>query len=265
MADLLTTREIQETLQVDRTTIYRMVESGQLPAIRVGKQWRFARADLERWLRTRSAPGAAAAAAQPAAAAAPGAPGGAPKPAASLVELLPLAGIQLIQDAFAELLGVMLLVTDMEGRPATRPSNPCGLYDAVMGSGEAVARCIQNWQRMAGALTFEPKFAPSDLGLLCARGLIRLGNELTGMVFLGGIAPENWPPDATETATIAAHFGVAPECIQANLEAVYRLDRPARDRALGFVQRFADSISYMLEDRNTLVTRLQTIASLTLL
>ncbi len=263
MADLLTTKEVQEMLQVDRTTIYRMVEGGQLPAMRVGKQWRFARADLERWLRARSAPGTAQTSAHPATPAAQPASGATPKPNAPLTELLPLSGIQIIQDTFAELLGVMLLITDMEGRPVTRPSNPCGLYDAVMGSGDAVARCIQNWQRMAGALSFEPKFSPSDLGLLCARGLIRLGNELTGMVFLGGIAPENWPPDPAEVPALAAHFGVAPECIQANLEAVYRLDRPARDRALGFVQRFADSVSYLLEDRNALVTRLQAIATLT--
>ena len=41
MADLLTTSQVQDRLQVDRTTIYRMIDAGHLPAIRVGKQWRF--------------------------------------------------------------------------------------------------------------------------------------------------------------------------------------------------------------------------------
>ena len=53
MADLMTTNQVQELLQVDRTTIYRMVEAGELPALRVGKQWRFPREDFERWLRSR--------------------------------------------------------------------------------------------------------------------------------------------------------------------------------------------------------------------
>ena len=52
MPDLLTTTQVQDLLQVDRTTIYRMVESGRLPAIRVGKQWRFSRPEIERWLGT---------------------------------------------------------------------------------------------------------------------------------------------------------------------------------------------------------------------
>ena len=48
MADLLTTNQVQTLLKVDRTTIYRMVEQGRLPAIRVGKQWRFSRPEIER-------------------------------------------------------------------------------------------------------------------------------------------------------------------------------------------------------------------------
>ncbi len=43
MTELLTTRQVQALLHVDRTTIYRMVESGELPRWCVGKQWRFAR------------------------------------------------------------------------------------------------------------------------------------------------------------------------------------------------------------------------------
>ncbi len=54
MADrLLTTRELQDHLQLDRVTIYRMVKEGELPALRVGGQWRFSAAAIDRWLRSR--------------------------------------------------------------------------------------------------------------------------------------------------------------------------------------------------------------------
>ena len=53
MTDLLTTSQVQDKLRVDRTTIYRMVEDGRLPAIRVGKQWRFQEDAIERWLHAR--------------------------------------------------------------------------------------------------------------------------------------------------------------------------------------------------------------------
>ena len=257
MTDLLTTHQVQELLNVDRTTIYRMAQSGQIPAIRVGKQWRFDRAEIDRWLRTQAAPGAMAGGTVPVSTPAVTNP--------ALADLLPLSSVQLVQDAFAEALGVMMVVTDMEGRPVTRVSNSCGLYDTVIGNAEAAARCIQGWQRLAGGLTLEPKFAPSDLGLLCARGLIRSGNELKGMVFLGGIAPEEWPPSPEQIDGIAAHYGLDPECVRTSVMAVHRLDKPDRYRALGFVQRMADICSHILEDWSGLHRRLQAIASLSAL
>lgn len=262
MTDLLTTNQVQDMLHIDRTTIYRMVESGRLPAIRVGKQWRFSRSDIERWLRAQAL---GVAAPQTHKALSGGRPVAGPSQtaSASLVELLPLACSQMIQDVLAEALGVMIVITDMQGRPVTRVSNSCGLFDAVMSSEGALARCIESWQRMAGELTLEPRFVPSDLGLLCARGLIRSGNELKGMVLLGGIAPEAWPPNAEEIAAIAEHFGVEPACVAASIEAVHRLDKAGRERALSLVQRIADIFAHILEDRNTLTGRLQAIASLT--
>jgi excisionase family DNA binding protein len=255
MAELLTTNQVQELLSVDRTTIYRMAQGGQLPAIRVGKQWRFDQAEIERWLRLQTGAGAAPGPATPA-----------PSPAgagSTLAHLLPLESVQLIQDALAVALGVMMVLTDMDGHPVTRVSNSCGLFDIVIGDAEAAARCIQGWQRMAGGLTMEPKFAPSDLGLLCTRGLIRSGNELKGMVFLGGIAPDEWPPAPDQVEAIADHYGLDSERVRNSIQAVHRLDRPDRERALGFVQRMADICSHMLEDWSGLHRRLQAIASLT--
>ena len=261
MADLLTTRQVQDILQVDRTTIYRMVESGQLPAIRVGKQWRFARAEIEDWLRAQSASstnGASPALRQPISSATI-------KSAGHLAELLPIQCAQMIQDAFADALGVMIVVTDVEGQPVTAVSNLCGLYDVAMHDDAAIARCIMNWQKLAGAAMLEPKFAPSDLGLLCARGLIRGGNELKGMVFVGGIAPDAWPPSPEQMAAIADHFAVDRASVEANINAVHRMDGAERERVLHFVQRIADIFSHILEDRNVLYGRLQAIASLTTL
>jgi excisionase family DNA binding protein len=259
MTDLLTTHQVQDLLNVDRTTIYRMVQSGQLPAIRVGKQWRFSGAEIDRWLRSQAASGTAGKAGSTASSSLPAMTAAAP----GLAELLPLPSLQLIQDAFAEALRVMMVVTDMDGQPVTRVSNSCGLFDIVIGDAEAAARCIQGWQRMAGGLTMAPRFAPSDIGLLCAHGLVRSGNELRGMVFVGGIAPDEWPPSPEQIDAIAAHYGLDPESIRANVHAVHRLDTPDRDRALAFVQRMADICSHMLEDWSGLHRRLQAIASLT--
>lgn len=46
----LTTEELLEYLQVNLRTVYRMIKAGRLPAVRVGRQWRFRKSDIEAWL-----------------------------------------------------------------------------------------------------------------------------------------------------------------------------------------------------------------------
>lgn len=46
----LTTEEVLDYLQVNLRTIYRLIKAGRIPAVRVGRQWRFRRADIDAWL-----------------------------------------------------------------------------------------------------------------------------------------------------------------------------------------------------------------------
>ena len=46
----LTTEEVLGCLKVNPRTIYRLIKSGDLPAVRIGRQWRFRRADLDEWI-----------------------------------------------------------------------------------------------------------------------------------------------------------------------------------------------------------------------
>jgi excisionase family DNA binding protein len=65
----LTTEEVLEYLQVNLRTVYRLIKAGKIPAVRVGRQWRFKREDLDAWLesqRTRRGGAFTAPAASPA-------------------------------------------------------------------------------------------------------------------------------------------------------------------------------------------------------
>jgi nitrogen PTS system EIIA component len=48
--DILTIRQLSEYLMVSEKTIYRMLDRGLLPAVRVGAQWRFRKRDVDAWL-----------------------------------------------------------------------------------------------------------------------------------------------------------------------------------------------------------------------
>ncbi len=57
----LTTEEVLEYLQVNLRTVYRLIKAGKIPAVRVGRQWRFRKRDIDSWLdsqRSRSTSGA---------------------------------------------------------------------------------------------------------------------------------------------------------------------------------------------------------------
>jgi excisionase family DNA binding protein len=54
----LTTEEVLDYLQVNLRTVYRLIKAGKIPAVRVGRQWRFRKRDIDVWLesqRTRQA------------------------------------------------------------------------------------------------------------------------------------------------------------------------------------------------------------------
>ncbi len=46
----LTTEEVLDYLQVNLRTIYRLIKAGKIPAVRVGRQWRFRKQDIDAWL-----------------------------------------------------------------------------------------------------------------------------------------------------------------------------------------------------------------------
>jgi excisionase family DNA binding protein len=248
---MLTTKDLQQLLHVDRSTIYRMAESGQLPAMKVGRQWRFPADRINRWLEDRNM--------RPAA--------DLPSPdltanGGSLNGLLPAEYITSIGDLFGEMLGVMVVVTDMNGEPMAPPSNQCGLFEFVNEQPGAVHQCVAGWRELAHDLDMVPRFAPSHLGLLCARSYLRVGSELRGIILVGGIAPANWPPTEAEVEQIAAEFEVDADLVREHLEDVFHLDADGRERVLTLLPRLARFLSEVTNERKQLLSKLDAIAAL---
>jgi excisionase family DNA binding protein len=50
MEKLLTLRQVSEKLQISENTLYKLARKGEIPAIKIGNQWRFKAQDIERWL-----------------------------------------------------------------------------------------------------------------------------------------------------------------------------------------------------------------------
>ncbi|HXD73010.1 MAG TPA: response regulator [Vicinamibacterales bacterium] len=70
----LTTEEVLEYLQVNLRTVYRLIKAGKIPAVRVGRQWRFRKRDIDAWLDSQRPRGGSRAAASAPASSAPARP-----------------------------------------------------------------------------------------------------------------------------------------------------------------------------------------------
>ena len=102
MSDLLTARQVQDLLKVNRITIYRMLQDGRLKGVKIGQQWRFPSQEVDRLL------GMGSIQAQ----------------AAELEANLnfPTHCVQTIQELFSEVGQVSAVVIDRQGKPLTEIS-----------------------------------------------------------------------------------------------------------------------------------------------
>jgi excisionase family DNA binding protein len=48
----LTIDELAEYLKMGRTKLYRMAQDGEIPASKVGNQWRFDREEIDQWMKS---------------------------------------------------------------------------------------------------------------------------------------------------------------------------------------------------------------------
>ena len=48
-APVLTVRDLSNYLRIHPSTVYRLLKTGQLPAFRVGSDWRFNVEEIDRW------------------------------------------------------------------------------------------------------------------------------------------------------------------------------------------------------------------------
>ena len=52
--DILTIKELSDYLKVSEKTIYRMVSRAEIPAFKMGTNWRFQKSAIEKWMHDKS-------------------------------------------------------------------------------------------------------------------------------------------------------------------------------------------------------------------
>lgn len=166
----LTAQQVQDLLAIDASTVYRMAGDGRLPAVRIGRQWRFPTEAIDALLfPTPIASGS---------------------PAEAASALLPPGLATSALEAIAHALGVTMVVTDLGGRPITDVVNPAPAIAARLDDPGFITACAAEWRSFAEEAHLAPRLRPGRFDFLCAHSLVRCGSTLIAMVLVGGIAPD---------------------------------------------------------------------------
>jgi len=249
MDELLTARQVQDLLRIDRTTLYRMVADGRLPGFKVGGRWRFSREAVEDLLRM----------------------GASQRPREVGLEgiretatILPLFCVIPLQNVFAEAMGVGVVTTTVEGEPLTPMSNSCAFCNLILTSPEGRRRCVASWRALGQVSEKKPQLYCCHAGLRYARGRIEVGNEFVAMIIAGQILTEpfsdaQWSERISDVARACA---LSPDTLWAARETVRVLHPTAAEHLMHLLGMAAETIAHIGQERADLLSRLQRIAAI---
>ncbi len=254
MDDLLTTKQLMELLRVDRTTIYRMLNDGRLPGMRVGGQWRFQRQTIEKWLQEKSPP-------EPDAIKASSDQDG----HKAGIEVLPLYCLQPIQEVFAQTSEVGALTTDLEGKPLTPVSNSSAFCNLILSTEQGRAKCEACWKKLADHDRHaHPRLEKCHAGLTYARGRIVVDGNFIAMFFVGQFTVEDGAVirSRAHLSHVARECGVDVNELTEAAKELRTLEKSRAERLLGLLQLVADTYSHIGQERLVLLTRLKRVAEI---
>jgi excisionase family DNA binding protein len=248
--DLLTTRQLQDLLQIDRVTIYRMLSDGRLRGFKVGGQWRFSRREIETWLQEQQS--------RLGVDSLPSLPEGAIAPSP---HSLPLSCIQAIQSVCAEALDIAAVTAELDGTPLTDVSNSCGFCNLILSTGEGRSRCMAAWRLVGNG-----QVQSCHAGLLCVSAPIEVGGQpvavTAGCQFVAPSSGREVQAWRANLPALAAGLDLGEQDLRAAADSVRVVSSATLPRVSRLLQQVADTFSEIGEERLNLLSRLQHIAEM---
>ncbi len=243
MSDLLTTKQVQDLLKIDRITVYRMLDDGRLKGVKVGNQWRFHQIEIDRVL------------------------GQEPKEEPSVPDSIsdfPSSCITEVQQIFAGIIGIGAVTVTMQGAPLTEPtfSNPfCKL---MMSSESGRHACQSSWRKIASKATGEPEFQVCHAGLTYKRSKIEFENKqiawlIAGQFYLNAPTEES---QNDRVKDLAAMHQIPSQELHEAAEKIPVLKKYQQEQVREWTPKVGGIVQSIMCERADLMNRLKRIAEL---
>jgi excisionase family DNA binding protein len=243
MDELLTTKQLQELLKIDRITVYRMLNDGRIKGVKIGNQWRFPQSEIDRLLGVENVSG---------------------EPVVESIPDFPSGCVKEVQDIFAGIIGVGAITVTLQGTSLTEPtfSNPfCKL---MLSSTKGRMACQNSWRRIALKSTGEPDFQICHAGLCYKRSAIRSGNSqiawlIAGQYYLNSPDHEK---EKERVEKLALQYQIPIMELQEAAAKIPVLKRHQQEQVEEWTPKVALTFQAILCERSDLMKRLQRIAEL---
>jgi excisionase family DNA binding protein len=243
MSELLTTKQLQELLKIDRVTVYRMLNDGRLKGIKIGNQWRFSQSEIDRLM---------------------GEVKPEPEVGEDALSDFPTDCVQRVQEIFAGIIGIGAVTVTLRGEALTEPTFSNHFCKLMLSSPSGRQACQASWRKIALRITGEPPFLTCHAGLCYQRSIINLDDQPVAWLVAGQFF--NDPPDpAQEKARLEQLSDKHNIPLSQLAEAAAKipvLKKYQKDQVREWTPNVADTIHSILCERASLMSRLQRIADL---
>jgi excisionase family DNA binding protein len=243
---LLTAKQTQELLKVDRTTIYRMLKDGRLNGVKVGQQWRFYTSEVNDLLAGANRLGE--------------------RNTPILIDILPLHCMQPVQDVFAEIAQVGVVTADKEGQPLTKISNSCDFCKLILGSDEGRQACIESWRQLVNQKKAAPEFTTCHAGLKYARARIEVQGELIAILVAGQFHIHRPEPEeqGERLRALAEKFSIDNPLLNQAAKQITVLNTARVPQISGWLEKVAHTFEQISSERADFMSRLRQIAEMSI-
>jgi len=244
MTDFLTAKQVIKLLNIDRTTLYRMLKESRIKGIKVGSHWRFPANEITSIVE--------------------GNQNKKSLPLELSFDSLPLHCLQPIQEVFAEIAQVASVTTDQDGIPITEFSNSCKFCGMILSSETGRKECYNSWKNLNFKNNSEKIFNTCHAGLNYAGAPIYQDGKQIAKLIAGQFYSEEQDESLREIQIkqLAKDYSLsANELLEAAKE-INGIDERKKNNLSNWLLKVAKSFEQIGRERKEFIQRLQNIAEI---
>ncbi|MCP4725481.1 MAG: helix-turn-helix domain-containing protein [bacterium] len=249
MDNLLTTKQVLDILNIDRTTVYRMLKDGRLLGVKIGKQWRFSNESVERLVSGTSSVRESETA----------------QPAQQPVDILQLHCLQPIQDVFAEIAEVGSVTTNVAGFPISNLSNCNDFCKLILNSEAGRKGCVKSWHKLTSLGKRKTEFYTCHAWLKYLGVRIEPDGDFIAMLFAGQIHTEEQDKgiEADRIRKLAYDYDIDKSKLLEASRKLIVLDDNKQEKLGNWLYKIANTFESIGSERSKFLNKLKKISKLT--